>query len=571
MRSVLIIGASGVFGQRLALHLVSWPEIELIVASRSETKARALAANLLNRPGTRAKVRGISLDHRARLAERLLELRPWTVVNCSGPFQGGSYEIPKAALAAGAHFIDLADAPDYLQGFASVLDRLARNQKRLVLAGASSTPALSCTVAREIASSWQRVDRIEIGIMPGGDSEVGRAVIAGVLTYAGRPVPVWREGKLATATGWRESRRIEVPGIGTRRVSVVETIDAVLLGPTYGATLAVTFYAGLESALEQFSIEILAQLRSLGLIKDLHRLSFLLHRARRLTRHFNGKKGVMIVLVTGLNAAGEAVIERWQLTATKGQGPNVPILPAAAILRKLIRGKGPTGAMLAPDFLSLDEIEAELSPYSIVIDSQTKALGQGLFRQALGQGDFERLPRAVRQFHDVQAFPLWAGVAQVKRGDSLAARIIGKIVGLPEKSPSVAVTVAVTRGFKREQEDSPQEVWTRSFNEKKFSSCLTCPTPSQFRETFGVISFTLDLEIEKESLTMPLAAWHVFGIPMPRRLGPRSISSESQDAIGRFCFDVRLELPFFGLLAHYQGWLLPKSNEIHPNPSSGGD
>jgi hypothetical protein len=45
---------------------------------------------------------------------------------------------------------------------------------------------------------------------------------------------------------------------------------------------------------------------------------------------------------------------------------------------------------------------------------------------------------------------------------------------------------------------------------------------------------------------------------------PSSEAYETVDADGRFRFDVKLTLPFFGLLAHYRGWLTPRGPSDGP-------
>ena len=70
-------------------------------------------------------------------------MSPWLVIDASGPFQSASYDLARATLDLGAHWIDLADARDYLMGFEAALDPIARRKGLVARAGASSTPALS--------------------------------------------------------------------------------------------------------------------------------------------------------------------------------------------------------------------------------------------------------------------------------------------------------------------------------------------------------------------------------------------------------------------------------------------
>ncbi|MEM7172830.1 MAG: DUF4166 domain-containing protein [Pseudomonadota bacterium] len=562
MKTVLLFGASGVFGRRLAEHLSGWPDIELIVTSRSKAKALDLAQDLarkrLKKHPQGSKIIGLGLNLDSHISGKLKSLAPWAVINCAGPFQGAGHSLAKDALSAKAHFIDIADAPDYLRTFHDGLDDLAKTKGSAAIAGASSTPALSDAVAKDLTAGWRRVDSIEIAIAPGGKSEVGLSVIQGVLSYCGRPITVWRNGEAGLVRGWGQGRYWKIPDLGRRRIAAVETIDPENLGPELDVAATVSFYAGLESHLEQFGLELLSYMRALGFFGSLQSLAPLLHRARGFTRRFNGDRGAMILAATGLDHEGRWIEGRWQLTASQDHGPYVPILPAAAALRALMDSDPTSGARLGPAFLSLDNIEAQMTPYAITTRREAFSLDKGLFRKALGDSSFDLLPKALRTFHGLAGQPVWSGRAEVRRGSGWVSRIIGKIMGLPNPGQNIAVTVAVQRGRVEDQENEPFEIWTRRFGDREFSSRLTCPGPGQFQEAFGPLSFTLDLTVDEGIITMPLAAWRFLGIPLPRALGPRSISSEQEDNEGRFVFDVRLELPFLGLLAHYRGWLVPK-------------
>ena len=367
-RRILILGGTRVFGSRLARHLAAHPDglgdAELIVTSRDAGRAERLAGELRGLPA-----RGMAVDTRAGWPAAQEAAAPWAVVDCSGPFQGAGHATAAAALAAGAHMIDLADARDHLAGYAEALDGIARASGATGLAGASSTPALSGAVARRLTEGWTSVEAVEIAIVPGGRSEVGRAVLEAVLGYAGRPVPVWCDGRLASTPGWMGARTIDVPGLGRRRVAPVETIDAERLGPALGAS-RVTFRAGLESTPEQRGLEQLARLRRHGLAPDLRGLAGPLRRVRRLTRLATGDTGGMLVAASGARPAGPSGAPfpcraTWTLVARRDHGPQVPTLAAAAALRALARGDLAPGARLADEALSLDRIEAEAQPYDI--------------------------------------------------------------------------------------------------------------------------------------------------------------------------------------------------------------
>ena len=203
-------------------------------------------------------------------------LSPWLVIDASGPFQSASYDLARATLDLGAHWIDLADARDYLLGFEAALDPIARRKGLVARAGASSTPALSTAVVEDLTRRWQRLDSVDIAIMPGGAGRVGIAVIRAILSYAGTTIETYREGARADVTGWGSVRRMCVPGLGVRYLSPVATADAALLPERFAVTSRVAFYAGLELRLEQFGLLLLAKLRQHGFVKSIEPLAPLL-------------------------------------------------------------------------------------------------------------------------------------------------------------------------------------------------------------------------------------------------------------------------------------------------------
>jgi NAD(P)-dependent dehydrogenase (short-subunit alcohol dehydrogenase family) len=553
-RRILLIGATGVFGQRLARHLATMAGLDLLLSSRDAGKAEHLARGLATAPGTTAA--GIGLDHRSGLSERLAEMAPWLVIDASGPFQGAGYDVPRAALEAGAHVVDLADARDYILGYGAALETLARSKGLVALAGASSTPALSAAAVLELTRGWQRIDSVEIAITPGGRSPVGEAVIAAILSYVGRPIPTWREGELQETTGWLDSHVAEMPRLRRQRVAAVETVDAQWLGPRLGVASHVAFRAGLESRVEQWGLMTLARLHRSGLIEGLHRLAPALLAGRRLTRLPTSDRGGMLVQVTGLDAQRQLRHSSWSLLAERGDGPQVPILAAAATLRALLKGILEPGARPAAATLSLGQIEAEMAPYAISTQVESGTHGRAILQKALGDAAFSDLPETLRLFHCAEGPPVWHGRARIKNGASPVAWLLRRIIGLPTGGEDVPVTVSVKRLV---ETSGPTEIWTRNFGGQRFFSTLDLDPDGHLRERFGAATFRLGLAARGGEVHLPVTAARLFELPLPHFLLPRSEATESLDSEGRFHFDVKLTLPFFGLLVHYTGWLVPKA------------
>ena len=113
---IMIIGGTGVMGRRLVKHLAAHSELSVTVTSRSRQRAELLARSISDTHPD-SKIRGVELDTSHAPDQFFCDCRPFLVIDASGPFQSSNYAIPIAALRAGAHCLDLADARDYLAGF----------------------------------------------------------------------------------------------------------------------------------------------------------------------------------------------------------------------------------------------------------------------------------------------------------------------------------------------------------------------------------------------------------------------------------------------------------------------
>ncbi|RYD83983.1 MAG: DUF4166 domain-containing protein, partial [Sphingomonadales bacterium] len=102
-------------------------------------------------------------------------------------------------------------------------------------------------------------------------------------------------------------------------------------------------------------------------------------------------------------------------------------------------------------------------------------------------------------------------------------------------------------------EHAGKERWTRDFGGHCFTSELS-QAGQRVAERFGPLRFIFDLPSDGEGLRMALMDWTLFGVPMPRFLGPR-INAREWVAEGRFHFEVTVRMPVIGDVVHYTGWL----------------
>jgi hypothetical protein len=165
-------------------------------------------------------------------------------------------------------------------------------------------------------------------------------------------------------------------------------------------------------------------------------------------------------------------------------------------------------------------------------------------------------PAAVRATHRAGPVTRLRGDASVEGAATPVARLIARLFGLPPSSRSVSVRVT-----KRLLGGGIEE-WERDFAGQRMTSRLRALGPGRVRESFGPFHFDLALTADAEGVTLRAVAWRLGPLAMPSWLAPRSIATEKQDANGRFCFDVPIELPLIGRLTHYSGHLVIEELDV---------
>ncbi|MET0295717.1 MAG: saccharopine dehydrogenase NADP-binding domain-containing protein, partial [Phenylobacterium sp.] len=309
-RRVLLVGATGAFGRRLAERLAAWPDLELVLAARGEGALEALREAL---SGSAAQLEIACFDRRS--PQEIARLAPWAVVDAAGPFQGSDFVLARAAIAAGAHYVDLADARDFVAGFPSALDAEAKAAGVTALTGASSTPALSNAALDRLTDGWRAVDRVTIAISPGARAPRGLSVVRAILSYAGRPVRVFRGGRWTQARGWGLTRRLDFEPLGRRWVGLCETPDLDIVPARKAVREEALFLAGLEQPLLHAGLWLLAWPVRLGLVPSLTGLARPLRWAAGLLAPLGSDRGGMLVSAQGVDAAGAPVRASWRLWA----------------------------------------------------------------------------------------------------------------------------------------------------------------------------------------------------------------------------------------------------------------
>ena len=360
----VVLGGYGNFGARICRALAQDPGIELVVGGRDLGRATAFARSL------GGASRGVRIDvQSADLAKALGAVGADLVIHTAGPFQDQDYRVPRAAAAAGAHYIDLADGRRFVCDFPAALDATFRDAGRFAVSGASTVPALSSAVVDHLTAGWQGIRSIDICIAPAQGAPRGEATLAGVLAYCGAPIRVWHDGQWVERLGWADPENIAFARIKPRRGALCDIPDLELFPARYAGVQSVMFRAALEVGLTQHAFAFLALLRRIGLLPAPQRLAGLLHATGGLFDAFGTALGGMVVRVEGLDAHGAVARRAWHIAADDNHGPEIPCMAAVLLARRLARRDAlPVGAHACAGLLALSEFEPEFSRWGMVTD-----------------------------------------------------------------------------------------------------------------------------------------------------------------------------------------------------------
>lgn len=555
---VLIVGGYGVFGGRLAGLLADEQRLTLLIAGRSQAKARAFVAGLAAGAGREAAI----FDRDGDLADQLAALRPDLIVDASGPFQvygARPYRLIEAAIAAKVSYMDLADGAAFVDGVGAY-DEAARAAGVFVLSGVSSFPVLTAAVVRHLADGLDEVASIESGIAPSPFAGVGENVIRAIAGYAGQPLRLRRAGKDATAYALTESRRyvIRPPGrtpLGSVRFSLVEVPDLRVLPREWPLVRDVWVGAGPTPEVLHRMLNLLSRLVSLGAVRSLLPLAGLFYRVMNTVR-WGEHRGGMYVKVDGVRG-GAAVVRSWHLLAEGSDGPLIPSMAVEAITRRVLDGRAPqAGARPATRALELadyDALFARRTIYTGTRETGPSTAALPLYRRMLGSA-YDTLPPAVSVLHDVSGAARMEGRATVERGRGWMSRLAAVLFGFPPACADVSLTVTF--------EPIPGgERWRRTFGDASFSSDQTEGQgrwTGLLRERFGPLSFGLALVTEEGRLRLVVRRWSAFGLPMPLSLAAGGPAFE-EERDGVFHLHVEIGHPLCGLIVRYRGWLKPSA------------
>ena len=552
---VLIIGGYGTFGARIARLLAGESRLALLIAGRTLHQARSFIA----RYEDRASMLPIEFDRDGDVGRQISDISPAIVVDASGPFHTygeDPYRVVSAAIRCGAHYLDIADSSEFVCGIGR-LNALAKENRVFALAGASTCIALSSTIFRRLTEGLEQVQFLNGGIAPSPHAGVGYAVIQAVAHTAGQPVNSLRDDRTVNVWPFTDTRRLTIapPGqlpLRQRTFSLADVPDLRLAKSIEPKAESIWFGAAPTPGIYHALLRVLARAVKRGWLRSLAPLAPLMFAVMRdLT--WGEHRGGMMVEVRGEKHNGTAVTRSWHMLAEGDDGPSIPATAAAAMVRNYLHGRTPAaGARPAIGELAPGDYEyffKTLNMHSGYREEDPDA-NRPVFQEVLGDA-WQRLPAAIRALHATTGIARFSGRASVTTGKSIAARIIGRVIGFPPAARDIPVDVIMNS-------TNDSERWTRNFAGHEFSSVMTAGD-GRFShlvcEKFGPVAFAMALILDNGRLKYVPRGWTFVGMPMPRFLAPQGATYESV-ADGRFHFHVEIELPLLGHIVTYDGWLV---------------
>lgn len=346
-KTILVIGGYGNFGSFIAKTLAREKDLDVVVAGRSAEKAKSLAATI----GARSAVIDIEHDFPARLAA----IGPAVVIHTSGPFQKQGYDVARACIAQGCHYIDLADGRDFVSGFAA-LDGEARAKGILAVCGASSVPGLTSAIIDHYKPEFARLSSVDYGITTAQRTNRGLATTQAILSYCGKPFTTRIGGRERTIHGWQGIHWRKFPDIGYRGLANCDVPDLALFAHRYPDLETIRFYAGLELAFMHIALWLMTWPVRWKLVRSLEPLAPALLKMARFFDSVGSSTSGFYMRLAGKDAHGSEKTIRFELVARDGDGPYIPCIPSILLAKWLARGQvTQKGAMACMGLVSLDD------------------------------------------------------------------------------------------------------------------------------------------------------------------------------------------------------------------------
>lgn len=314
---IAVFGGYGTFGCHVARTLAAGG-IRLRIAGRDEARARSFAAGLgMAHEGVAGDVNDPTSCARAVAGVQV-------AVNCTGPFGDLETVLPEACLAAGIHYVDIADDRGWFSRLRG-LDTRFRDLGLAAVPGCSSLPGISGALALLAAERLGNVERVRVTLFIGNRNPKGESAVRAAMTQLGRPFPAPQ----GTLRGFHGREVVDLPPPFGRRAVYDWNSPELDLFPDLLGAREVRVKVGFEARPANLAFAALARLgpRLGGLL-----LAGMTPLARRLSSFGHSGGFVKVDLRSQNGAAASAAI------GGPDDGQRMAALPAAFVARGLHEG-----------------------------------------------------------------------------------------------------------------------------------------------------------------------------------------------------------------------------------------
>ncbi len=204
---ILVIGGYGNFGSYIVKELAK-EDFEIIIIGRSQKKFQRFLETVDH---SHNPIEFEVLDITVSLP--LDRIRPNIVIHTSGPFQEQGYEVARACIRYGCHYVDLSDARDFVANISCLNDDAVKAGVSII-SGASSVPCLSSAVIEKYKADFELLEAVEYGITTAQQTNRGLATTASILGYTGKPLSMLINGKFENVFGWQDLQFHKFPEFG---------------------------------------------------------------------------------------------------------------------------------------------------------------------------------------------------------------------------------------------------------------------------------------------------------------------------------------------------------------------
>jgi short subunit dehydrogenase-like uncharacterized protein len=214
MQPIWVLGATGKGGRGIASELIG-NDADVVLVGRDHDRLATVAASLGGRNRT------ILSPGPAELAALIAAEKPTVVVNTIGPFGETTAPLARACLAAGSHYVDLANELPPVQALLN-MDADAKSAGVTLVTGAGFGVLATEALVIELVSGRPPAARATVAALPAVDG-LGSAVLSSVIdavAYGGRR---YRDGRLLRTRLGAEHAWIPLPDLPAIQAVAVPT------------------------------------------------------------------------------------------------------------------------------------------------------------------------------------------------------------------------------------------------------------------------------------------------------------------------------------------------------------